>query len=248
MEQNSIIEVGSKANVILRFNIETTLNKVTYAAGEPYLFLKDCKVVINYSNQNKIGVTDKTVVANSDVKPRSVTIGDIVFSRKIAGLLSTLMNIDPAVAEEQNKTEFDSLTGTAGIIYMNTEAVYVSDPANMFVYSSDLTKLDFTYNRTTNIITVPSHSGEEELEYLVSYSSVISGTKFNLIKTHVPYMSIEVQGEGNIDKISKDVVMFFAKVSLESVIDFTFIQNSMLNVPLSFHIIDDAGNYVVFED
>jgi len=245
MEQNSIIEVGSKANVILRFIGATRLNEVNYEANEPYLFLKDCRVVINYSQQNKTGRTDKTVIANSDVKPRNVVIGDIVFSRKIAGLLSTLVNEDV----NQDKTEFDSLLGTAGIIYMNTEAAYINDTKPMFVYGEDMVSItDFSYDDATNVITVPADSGKGELRYLVSYSSVVTGTKFNLIKTHVPYMSIEVQGEGNIDKESKNVVMYFGRVSLESVIDFTFIQNSMLNVPLSFHIIDDTDNYVVYED
>jgi hypothetical protein len=61
-------------------------------------------------------------------------------------------------------------------------------------------------------------------------------------------MSLEVQGIGNIDKVGKNVVMYFDKVSLNSILEFTFIQGDMINVPLQFYIIDDKNNYVVFED
>jgi len=291
MEQNSIIEVGSKANVILRFNIETTLNNVTYAENEPYLFLKDCRVVINYSQQNKTGRTDKTVIANSDVKPRNVVIGDIVFSRKIAGLLSTLVN----EGQSYDKSVFDSAVAYNNIIYLtktiNYTLSYFTYDSNFDIVNSSNTLEDADNKITISLDTIDVENliagkeyriltaGDTDFtlvgasdsvvgtiftatgfgagtgtvtpgngEYIVSYSSVVTGTKFNLIKTHVPYMSIEVQGEGNIDKESKNVVMYFGRVSLESVIDFTFIQNSMLNVPLSFHIIDDTDNYVVYED
>jgi hypothetical protein len=61
-------------------------------------------------------------------------------------------------------------------------------------------------------------------------------------------MSLEIQGVGNIDKVTKNILMYFDKVSLNSVIEFTFIQNDMINVPLVFYIMEDKNNYVVFED
>ena len=67
-------------------------------------------------------------------------------------------------------------------------------------------------------------------------------------KPAIPYMSMEVQGTGNIDKETKRVVMYFDKVSLNLLMYFTFIQGEMINVPLEFHIIDDKNNYVVFEE
>ena len=40
MNQNSLIEVGSKADIILRFKSAITINGRSYAAKEPYLFFK----------------------------------------------------------------------------------------------------------------------------------------------------------------------------------------------------------------
>ena len=40
MAKNELIEIGSRVNIILSFISETTINGETYAAGEPYLYLK----------------------------------------------------------------------------------------------------------------------------------------------------------------------------------------------------------------
>ena len=57
--KNSIIEIGSKANVILRFKAKTCINGKTYDANEPYLYLKDVNVLINYTNFDKTGSSIK---------------------------------------------------------------------------------------------------------------------------------------------------------------------------------------------
>ena len=44
MNQNSIIEIGSKADVIIRFKSATNINGRAYKPNEPYLFLKRCGV------------------------------------------------------------------------------------------------------------------------------------------------------------------------------------------------------------
>jgi hypothetical protein len=89
MNYNSLIEIGSKANVILRFRGKAQINGATYEANEPYLFLKDVNVLINYSNQDKSGDTDVNVIANSDIKPRTVAIAGFPLTRKITSLIAT---------------------------------------------------------------------------------------------------------------------------------------------------------------
>lgn len=241
MNQNSVIEIGSKANVILRFKGNVSLNGKDYVANEPYLFLKDVRVLINYSNQDKTARTDKTVLANSDAKPRNVAIGDIAFTRKIASLLSTFVSSE----HPEDKTKFETGTASGGVLFLLEENVNDRDP--IFVYDNDFNKVaGVTYNNILNAL--ESVNFVDDAQYLSFYSSVVTGTKFDLNKTHIPYMSMEVQGLGNIDKVAKSVIMYFDKVSLNSVVDFTFMQNTMINVPLNFHIIDDVNNYVIYED
>jgi hypothetical protein len=245
MLQNSLIEIGSKANVILRFKTETCVNGITYAANEPYLLFKDVNVIINYTNQDKTGNTDINVIANSDIKPRTVVMSGINFSRKLAALLATYKD------NNQNyfPTEFVTLIAErgendlAGVIYL-TKAVGAND--KIFVYDSNFQKINFTYNSSNNSIS--SASFLNDIEYLISFPTIKLGTKFDLNKPHIPYMSLEVQGVGNIDKVKKEVLMYFDKVSLNSLIEFTFIHNDLISVPLVFHIIEDKNNYVVFED
>lgn len=246
MNYNSLIEIGSKANVILRFRAATTINGKTYAANEPYLYLKDCNVLINYSNQDKSGQTDINVIANSDIKPRVVAIGGVSFTRKLASLLACFKGAD----EDFNLTKFITLAAEReendeeGIIFA-TDVDLVEDD-NLFVYDENFDKINYTYDAENNSFS--SAGFNDGAQYLISYSSARNGTKFDLNKPHIPYMSLEVQGTGNIDKTTKEVVMYFDKVSLYSVLQFTFIQGDMINVPLEFYIIEDQNNYVVFED
>lgn len=239
MNQNSLIEIGSKANVILRFKAATEINGVSYAANEPYLFLKDANVLIEYTNQDKSGQTDINVIANSDIKPRVVSIGGFPLTKKITSLLA-----DYKGSEQNVKTIFKTLTVSDGVILIPDED-FVED-SNLFVYDSNFETVDFTYDAAENALNSAEFNNGEE--YLVSFSTEFTGSKFDLNKPHIPYMSLEIQGVGNINKLKKEVIMYFDKVSLNSVIEFTFIQDEIVNVPLQFHIIEDKNNYVIFED
>jgi hypothetical protein len=252
MNYNSLIEIGSKANVILRFKAATTINGKTYAANEPYLYLKDCNVLVNYSNQDKSGTTDINVIAYSDIKPRTVLIGGISFTRKLASLLASFGGKCGEYEEEEgfNLTKFVTLKAIrgegdpVGEILFTDEDIVVDN--NLFIYDVNFEPVLFQYDSETNTFT--SAGFDDGTEYLITYSSARIGTKFDLNKPHIPYMSLEVQGVGNIDKVTKNVAMYFDKVSLNSILQFTFIQGDMINVPLEFYIIEDKNNYVVFED
>lgn len=245
MDYNSLIEIGSKAHVVLRFKTNTCINGINYAANEPYIYLKDVNVLINYTNQSKSGTTDINVIANSDIKPRSVTIGGFSFTRKIASLLTTHQdsNLD------YFPTLFRSLVASKEPEDEDARILLIDDIVfneKLFVYNSDFEKIVVTYDAGLNALNSPLLV--EGQEYLVSFSSVKQGTKFDLNKTHISYMSLEIQGIGNINKTKKEVLMYFDKVSLNSLINFTFIQDEMINTPLQFNIIDDKNNYVIFED
>ena len=240
MKQNSLIEIGSKANVILRFKIPKKINGVNYEANEPFIFLKDVIVLINYSNQDKTGTAAKTIVASSDIKPRSVSIGGVPFSRKILSLLAEFDDINL----DYNSTTFQPLIASDNKIFLLDD---MDSTKPFFVYETGFTKVEgVAYDSTFN--TLESENFNDSEEYLISFSSVKKGTKFDLKKPSSGYMSLEIQGIGNIDKKTKNVMMYFDKVSLNSIIEFSFLQDDRMNIPLEFHIIDDKNNYIVFED
>ena len=62
----------------------------------------------------------------------------------------------------------------------------------------------------------------------------------------IPYMSMEIQGIGNIDKQTKEVIMYFEKVSLRSLINFNFFPDAKINLPLEFLIIDGEKLYRIW--
>lgn len=245
MNQNSIIEIGSKADVILRFKSPTTINGRNYVANEPYLFLREVNVLINYSNQDKSGTTDINVIASSDIKPRSVSIRGVPFTRKLAALLAAYkgsVDFNPTV--QKTLVAQREVGSDEGYIFLVDE---IDATENLFVLDETFTLVDdVIYDADLNAL--KSVNFIDAKQYYISFASVSRGSRFDLKKPATGYMSMEIQGKGNIDKTTKTVVMYFDKVSLNSLLYFTFIQGDMINVPLEFYIIDDKNNYVVFED
>jgi len=238
MELNSLLEIGSKANVIIRFLTETEINGKTYFAGEPYLYLKDINIMITYKNVNKIGTGTFNTVAGSRVYPNTIIMGNISFSRKLAALLASYENTNT----EFNPTKMMSLTGEAGMIFLPEE---VKSSKGFYVYDENFSSISVTYDSTSNALLGTGIL--QSKQYLVFFSSVKVGTRFNLAQPCVPYMSLEIQGIGNIDKITKSVTIYFNKVSLNSVLQFNFLPDSIMNIPLEFQVIDNEA-HVIFED
>ncbi len=61
-------------------------------------------------------------------------------------------------------------------------------------------------------------------------------------------MSIQIQGVGNIDKQTKNIIIKLGKVALKSMVEFNFIPKDLIKIPIEFIIIDDVNNYIIFED
>ncbi|MFW6029386.1 MAG: hypothetical protein ACOCRO_03950 [Halanaerobiales bacterium] len=239
MNYNSLIEIGSKADAIIRFKTDIDINGQHFEANEPYLLLKDVRVLIDYGKIEKQTKNTKFESAYTDINPRVVGIGAISFSRKLASLLATYES-----ETTYNPTKSATLAANDGYIYMTDD---VDDTKDIFIYNSDFDKIeDFTYDDSNN--SIYSDDFVDGNEYLILFSSVRSGSRYNLLKPHIPYMSLEIQGVGNVDKSPKDVYMYFDKVSLNSIISFNFIQDDRMNVPLEFKIIDDKNNILAFED
>lgn len=246
MSQNNLIEIGSKANVILRFRQDTEVNGTTYKANEPYLLFKNANVLISYTNEDKSGSAARTVIANSEINPRTISVGSINLTRKLVSLLTCFSG------EEENftVTEFETanVENVNGDLFITpNESLREEEDEKIFIYTeNDFTRLEnVTYDAAQNRITSPQL--EENKIYLVTYPSVQTGMKFSLNKNHVPYFSLEIQGVGNVDKVRKNVIMYFDKVSLNAFIEFTFIQDEIISVPLIFHIIENKNNYVWIE-
>lgn len=243
MYRNEIIEIGSRANVVLRFKHETCINNVIYAANEPYLFLRNVNVGINYTNTDKTSTTNKTVLGNSDIKPRSISISGFPFSKKTVALLAKYREVS-----DYTKTTFEtskSYEKDPGEVFLMIQAQEFIIDDNLFVYDDEFNKIE------VDLVGERELTGPElevNKNYMISFSSVMSGSKFELLKPHTPYMSMEIQAVGNKDKIKKECVIYIDKVSLTSSLNFIFLQDSIVNFPLNFHIIDDKNNFIFFEE
>lgn len=238
MKENTLIEIGSSGTVILKFHTKTCINNKTYEAGEPYIFLRDVNVLIRYDNNLKTATDKRLVGAYSDIFPTSINISGASFSRRLAALLSTLSE----EKESFNISEMKIIRAEDGD---GEDNYFFIDNLNaaesVYIYDEDFEKIT-DFNIEDGMI--ESAHFEAGKRYTVFFSSERVGAKFDLKKPHTSYMSMEIQGIGNINKETKMIKMFFDKVALNSVINFNFIEDGIINAPLEFLVIKSSENYM----
>ena len=139
---------------------------------------------------------------------------------------------------------FKTYAADGTTIYLVDE---ISDLTSVYIYDSEFNKITTaSYNAASNSYTSTDFVDGEK--YLISFSSEIIGTKFKLKQNSFPYMNVEIQGVGNIDKITKKVLIHLEKASLNSLIDFNFLPGERLVMPLEFTVIANDNDFIVFED
>lgn len=238
MKQNSLIEIGSSADIILRFNSDASINGTQYKKDEPFLFLRNVQVSISYDNIDASSSKgEKKLIASSSISPTTIQVMGAEFTRKMCSLITTYVGVS-----NYQKTKIKSFTPIDGVIYL-TEPL--SEDKEFYVYDKNFDKVIATHNAAENKLV--SNDFKDDEQYLISYTSDESGTKFNLDKPSFGYLSLEIQGEGNIDKIAKPVYMFFERVSLNSVPDFNFYGSSRIDLPLVFHVIKGKNSMYLGE-
>lgn len=250
MKQNSLIEIGSKGDVVLKFNTKTFVNGKCYEPDEPYVFLRDVNVIINYGSENKSATQQQALAAHSNIYPESVSVTGVPFSRRVASLLSTYLDSGSIFL----KSEMKSAEPVAGQNEANVLIVRDLNNEDFVLYTDEMEKVDpENYTFSTKMIEgsgvispVEGYSFEHE-KYIIFFSSVVNGTGFKLDKPHIPYMTMEIQGVGNINKRNAQVLMRFEKVSLNSVLNFNFLEEGIIGAPLNFTIIK-GKNEIWFED
>ena len=254
VKQNSLIEIGSKGDVVLKFNTKTFVNGKCYEPNEPYIFLRDVNIIINYGSENKSATQQQALAAHSNIYPESVSVTGVPFSRRVASLLSTYSDSESTFL----KSEMKSVEPVAGPD--ETDVLIVRDLNNddFVLYTDEMEKVDpenYTFNtemtkriQGSGVISPKGeYSFDHNKKYIIFFSSVVNGTGFKLDKPHIPYMTMEIQGVGNINKRNAQVLMRFEKVSLNSVLNFNFLEEGIIGAPLNFTIIK-GKNEIWFED
>ncbi len=240
MKQNSLIEVGSKANVVLKFKKDTTINGKLYKAQEPFLFLKD--VIVN-AEYRKIDKTSKASLKNRTAHTlkelASVSLYGVNFTRKICSMMTTYVGEETAPF-----STFETATAHDGELFLTASSVLAD---TISVFDKEMESVDFIYDEASNSII--SNDFIENEEYLISFSTGKIGTLFYLETPNHPYFSMEIHATGNVDKKQSFVYMKLETVSLQSVMDFNFTPNGRMDSPLEFVVISSpVENKLLFSN
>ena len=252
MKQNSLIEIGSKGDVVLKFNTKTFVNGKCYEPNEPYIFLRDVNVIINYGSENKSATKQQALAAHSNIYPESVSVTGVPFSRRVASLLSTYSDSGSSFKKSEMKSAVPVI-GPEGVDVLIVRDLIDKD---FVLYTDEMEKVDpesYTFDTEkqmiegSGVISAAEGYSFNHNKYIIFFYSDVNGTRFKLDKPHIPYMTMEIQGVGNINKRNAQVLMRFEKVSLNSVLNFNFLEEGIIGAPLNFTIIK-GENEIWFED
>jgi hypothetical protein len=193
----SILEYGGVGRVILR--AMSAFNK--YKENDIIDIIENTDITIGYST-----------IVNSATQSVSTILNDYKYVIDYVNLNNVSMT--PKLLDLFN-THTDNLTVAASVIekpIANSNSLFLvnipnTDSIQILDYSEE-----FKYESTTNEITGTFTEGKQ---YMVIFTVNKTGTKFNLNDSaNIPYISMEIQLNGNADKVSGNADILLPRVRL----------------------------------
>lgn len=232
-----LIEFGGQANVILRANIDFTVNDIEYKKDDIILYLEDVNLDFTYNET----ISDKTVNSRNllafDIrKLNAVRISSNPLTMQYVELFGEKVkdNFTYSVVED---TEIqDNKFYPTKPIATGEKSIYIMNVGNYGV-EYDAESGEATINIEEDIDGVQEQINLEGT-YTIVYKTLVDNPAFNINNNYtLPYFSMEVNGIGNINKVDGNINIFIPAVSLLTRPDYS-LSNTITYQSLDFKIID----------
>lgn len=227
-----LLEFSSATNVILRAASDFRVNDLEYKKGDVVLFLEDVDVSFTY-NEN---IKDKTVGGRN------------LMAYDVRKLNAVLIASNPLTLQYVNifaKKVEDSFTRTViEDTYIEEDKTFIpieNIVDNTEIFINGIGAVGYTRNENDNSI-ILNISEEEEFaagEYLVMYKTLTEKPCYDVNNNYtIPYLTMEITGQGNVDKVDGNVYINIPRVSLLTRPDYS-LGSGITMQDLAFKIIDD---------
>lgn len=223
-----LIEFGGQATVILRAVTDFEVNNVFYKKDDVVFLLRDVNLDFTYNEKysdTKVGhknllFYDERAINNIVIEQASLTSEYLqLFCKKI---------VEPYYKSNIEKVNFRDKTAYLTKT-ISTDSIYIIDKGQSRI----------SYDSEYNSITLTDMELEDG-EYTIIYKEKLNEDNYDINNScSIPYLSMEIICEGNIDKERGNCYITVPKVSLLNRPDFT-LTNQITIQNLTFKVIHDA--------
>lgn len=225
MTLNNVSAIGSIVDALIICNSEMTIGDRTYAAGEPFTYLRQVSATIDSQSVSP----QQTVTTPSNRGMQYVDAINFVNRLVLSNVSMTAKVKSLFFKLEQGKTMVEWVEVTAPKMKLEH-----ADAFNPFVYENAVLLPSERFTIEDGWLTIADF--DEEKHYNICYSHNEDLSSF--VVENYPYFKVILLAQGNINGKTSDQRLIFEKVSLMPQTQFTFnaaIQNS---VSLVFGIIE----------
>lgn len=234
MDMNNIFSYGSTAQVLIRVKSARVIDGVSYTDGEPYIFLDNITARFIYDGNNTEITKQGVKLAYKEDYPTHILITGVSLTSPIMSLIFNKQNNSSDITMVKHKEDFIN-----GVALLETTA------KDFFFYIDDIPSTNYTWNNTTKVFSINNYDNTKT--YTLFYTSTISQKCFSLTAPHNAYFTLELYAVGNKteDQLQVYIKLPSCQLEVDKSMEFRGYDGNV--VDLSFAIIDNATNYIVFQ-
>lgn len=224
----NLMEFGGQSTVILRAITDFTVNDFEYKKDDVVFLLKDVTLDFSYlekSSDVKVGKQNQLFYDERHIN--TITIGETSLTSEYLQIFCKKTN------ETYTRTHVENVFITGGVMFLTNKIT------NNEVYILEHGKYNITLNSEYNSATLDGANILEDGEYTALYQEELAQPSYDINdSSSIPYLSMEVIGQGNLDKEDSKIYFFIPKVSLLNRPDFSLARR-VTTQNLTFKVIQD---------
>lgn len=224
------INSSGNAKIIIRTLNSIDILGVSYAANDVIAYFDKTNFNIVFQNANKnIDQGSKILLNYNVMSPKTITINPLGLNHSILNFIAAekASNINIAIPAKE-----DLLTDINGSVFLKNIPLQTKE-----IYVKDVNRLNktFSVDYTTGVISGLTASSSYTCFYYYEQANIAT---YKIDKISTPYFSIEIIGQNNINDISRNMLIFIPKVSINIMPTLNFEQDKSTAIGLDFLIID----------
>ena len=222
-----LLEFGGKANVILRANIEMSINDNHYLPGDVVFLFEEVDLDFQYNEKN----SESTVGKKNQLSHFERNINTI----SISGLSLTTDYIE-VFGQKQTNTFERSVIVEVEVTNNTWYSLHNLSREQVFIIGQGMYNVTIDPDYNEIIIDGQIDDGK----YTVIYYTSVSNPTYNINNMEsIPYMTMEITGLGNVDKENGNIYIKIPKVNLINRPDFS-LSDRITAQDLVFKVIQDT--------
>lgn len=225
-------ESAGNVTIIIRAYSSMQLLEKQYVENEVVSIITNAHFDVNFTNNNKNIVQGaKNILGFASLSPSSISIKAKTLTDSMYNFLATQRELDKIIYIPRSDV---ITTDDNGSVYLNrvpleSKFFQIKDAAKNTVDAFDI---DYTTGELTNLAALTTYT-------CFYYYQDISLATYNITKLETPYFSIEILGDLNVNGVSRHLLGYIPRVSLDITPLLGFNERELTNTPLTFNIINE---------